>query len=171
MLLDNGSILVEPRAATVSFLISFEDVGATIDDTDVYADYIVAEKDLSPPTSIAPFLLATLNYAQTVFVAILLYLQSALSNKVPDVEWTEGVAMLKYQPRPLNSFLQCKQVWRVIFSDGGNDGLWIVGQVNKLLVNWPDWMLIDHHVVDTPQQSLINRILRHYSEVLVLDEA
>jgi len=96
MLLDDGSVLVEPRATAVSFLITFVDVCTTIHDAYVYSDYVIAQENLSPPTPIAPFLLATLNNSKTILVTILLHLQFTLSDKVPNIEWTEGLAMLIY---------------------------------------------------------------------------
>lgn len=117
VLCDESAVLVEPGAAAVAFLVSFEDVGTTVVGADVYANYIVAEEDLSPTAPIAPFFLAALDHAEAIFVAIPLDLEPLASHEVPDVEGTEGLPVLINQPRPLNSILQRKQVRRVVLCD------------------------------------------------------
>lgn len=93
MLLNNCSILVEPRSATVTLLVPFKNVSTTVKHANLNTDYIVAQEDLSPATSITPLLLAAANHAKTILVTILLHLKFSLMDEAPNIEGTESLPM------------------------------------------------------------------------------
>lgn len=98
MLCDEGAVLIEPCAAAVAFLVSFEDIGTTVVCADMYANYIVAQEDLSPTAPITPFLLAALDHTEAILVAIPLDLEPLATHEGPDIKGTEGLSVLVDQP-------------------------------------------------------------------------
>lgn len=168
MLLGDGVVLVEPGAPPVAHFVSFEDVGSAIVYSDMHADDVVAEEDLAPAATVAPFFLSALYDPNTITVTVSLDFHFAGEDQGPHIESAELESVLLNQSRSLYPFLDSKQVWRVVLRDRVKDVVLIVRQALQLLMDGHDGMLLHHHVVGFLQQALMDGLLRHLSEVLVL---